>query len=338
MDGSAKMHEYISGFASHLKTGYAIGKKAYLPQGNFASLIICGMGGSAIGGDLLLGLARTFMKIPAFVNRTYTLPEWVNEDTLAIFSSYSGGTGETLSCFNEAQKRKCTGLSVTTGGKLADLSKEASIPCVKIPGGLPPRAALGYSFAPLLKIFARMGFVDSVDDDFREAVSLIEKCTPEFAESSSSPAKLAGKLKGKIPVFYTDGFRLEAVGTRFRCQLNENAKTLAFCNVFPELNHNEIVGWGIPGFTIDDLAPVFIIDVDSRPEVILQMETTLKILKNAKIECHVIESVGDSFLERMLYLVHFADWLSWHLAKLNNVDPMPIERINLLKEELSKKM
>ena len=338
MNGSEQMHLYISDFSSQLKTGFEIGEKALLPKGNFNSMIICGMGGSAIGGDLLLGLARTSMKIPAFVNRTYTLPEWVNEDTLAIFSSYSGSTGETLSCFKEAQNRKCTCFSVSTGGKLTELSEAAGISCVRIPGGLPPRAALGYSFAPLLKIFERLGFIENIDNDFANALQLLEICSSKFAESTSTPAKLAQKLKGRIAVFYTDGFRLEAAATRFRCQFGENAKSLAFSNVFPELNHNEIVGWGIPGWTVDDLSTVFIMDKDSRPEVKLQMETTFKILKSAKIECHQVESQGESFLERMLYLVHYADWLSWHLAKLNDVDPMPIARINLLKDELSKRM
>ena len=159
-----------------------------------------------------------------------------------------------------------------------------------------------------------------------------------MALQAINPDKNAAKkpiIKGKIPVFYSDGYQLEAVGTRFKGQIAENAKSMAFSNVFPELNHNEIVGWGIPTWTSEKLCAVFLEDSDSSPEVDLQMQSMKGILIDNNIQTHTIKSQGESFLERMLYLVHFGDWLSWHLARVTGVDPIPVERIDLLKNRLS---
>ena len=335
MNGRDKMFDYISSFSRQLKVGFDIGRKAEIPAGEFKSVLICGMGGSAIGGDLLLGYAKPQMNIPFAVNRGYNLPGWVNQDTLTIFSSYSGNTGETLSCFSESRRAGPPSIAITSGGELGKLCSEKGVSCATIPGGLPPRAALGYSFAALFTIFQRMGFINPAEGETAETVGLMEKLTVDFSRSDSEPADLASRLKGKIPVFYTDGFRLESIVTRCRCQFAENAKTLSFSNVFPELNHNEIVGWGGPGFTRENLSAVFIQDRDSSPEVKLQTRVMKEIISELGVSVYDINSQGESFLARMMSLVHFGDWLSWHLARLLGVDPLPIERIDLLKRKLS---
>ncbi|NQS98448.1 MAG: bifunctional phosphoglucose/phosphomannose isomerase [candidate division Zixibacteria bacterium] len=328
------MYNYILGFTGQLKKGYRLVETPSLPNMTFDAVILCGMGGSAIGGDLLTGCAKPDIPIPFAINRSYRLPGWVNEKTLAIFSSYSGGTEETLSCFNEAQKKKIPSLAITSGGQLSRLCSETNIPTINIPGGLPPRAALGYSFAPLFSLFKRLELIKSSNDEFERAVELLEKLSVEYSQPAGEPANLAAEIQGKIPVFYADGFRLEAIISRFRCQLAENAKTLAFGNVFTELNHNEIVGWGIPPDTIDKFTAIFIWDPESDYRVTRQMQGTKEILSNLGLKVHHVQAQGETFLAKMLSLAHFADWLSYHLAVLNRVDPIPIERIDALKRKL----
>ena len=333
-DIPSPMYDYICSFSRQLREGYAITQKVDLPSGNYKNVILCGMGGSAIGGDLIAGLAKTSMRIPYQVNRSYMLPNWVNEDTLAIMSSYSGNTGETLSCYSEAVKRGAIVLAVASDGRLERECLENDYPMVKIPGGMPPRAALGYSFGALYGIFTRMGFIAGDSETLAKAADFVADRTDEFMKENSLPAELAKELRDKVAVFYGDGFLHEAVVSRFRCQLAENAKTIAFGNVFPELNHNEIVGWGLPEFTIHKFTAVFLTDETSDDKTAKQMRVTLEILKSLGIATYEIESTGHNPLEKMLCLVHFADWLSYHLAVIKEIDPIPIERIELLKRKL----
>ena len=335
-ENHSPMFDYICSFPRQLRAGYAIAQRVDVPAGSYKNVILCGMGGSAIGGDLIGGLAKTSMKIPCQVNRSYSLPNWVDEDTLAIMSSYSGNTGETLSCFTEAEKRGAALLAVTSGGRLEQECLDNDYPVVKIPGGMPPRAALGYSFSALYGVFTRLGFIAGGGETLAIAADFVEKTTTEFREQTRPPAVMAKELTNKVAVFYGDGFLHEAVISRFRCQLAENAKTIAFGNVFPELNHNEIVGWGLPEFTIHKFTAVFLTDEASDDKTAKQMKVTREILKSLGIETIDIEALGDNPLEKMLYLVHFADWLSYHLAVINEVDPIPIERIDLLKGKIKK--
>jgi len=329
------MFDYISAFGQQLRTGYNLGKSAALPDCRFTSAIFCGMGGSAIGGDLLAAYARPSMKIPLFINRHNTLPGWVNENTLVIISSYSGNTEETLACFDQALQRKSRILALTSGGKLAELCAEHRHCCIKIPGGLPPRAALGYSFAPLYAVFEQYRFIKSGEKTLMQAAEAVEKLTEDFCRPNGRPARLANKLHNKIPVFYAPAQYFEPVVTRFRCQLAENAKTLAFANTYPELAHNEIVGWGRPYLVEFQLAAVFLQN-PAKIDTFLTLADNIKsILKSEKIPVYNINLSGAGLLQKMLGFVHFADWLSYHLAVLKKIDPLPIARIDLLKQKMS---
>jgi glucose/mannose-6-phosphate isomerase len=326
------MFDYIFGFAEQLKTGHKIGSDTELPLRKFEHIILCGMGGSAIGGDLLVGYLKPTLTLPFLINRGYQLPGWVNDKSLVILSSYSGNTDETLSCFEAACRISAVCLAISSGGKLVELGQRKNIPCAIIPGGLPPRSALGYSFSVLYALFEKMGLTPECD--FLRVISHLMKLREHYSITAGQPCQLAESLKGRVPVFYADGFRLEAVVSRFRCQLAENAKNLAFGNVFPEVNHNEIVGWGMPRTTIEDMTAVFIWDKDSVSHTLGQMRATKELLKKEGIKIFDIEGEGGNFLTRMLSLVHFADWLSYHLAVLNKVDPVPIIRIDKLKLEI----
>ena len=226
-------------------------------------------------------------------------------------------------------------MAISSGGNLTDMCRDKSIPVISIPGGLPPRAALGYSFAPLFAVFSRLGFIDYDEGDFAAVADYIAELTKIYADEGEEIAELAKNLANKIPVFYADGFKYEAVISRFRGQLAENAKTLAFGNLFPELNHNEIVGWGGPDFTLEKLAPVFIYDDDSHSDVIKQMDAMRDILISLGLGVSGIRASEGPKLIKLLALVHLADWLSYHLAVLKDVDPIHIERIDLLKSKLT---
>jgi len=324
------MFDYISGFADQLGQGYELGWKADLPAGRYSAIILSGMGGSAIGGDLLVGYARPTMRVPFYINRQASLPKWVGQKTLVIVSSYSGNTEEARQCYAEALKRGSPVLAVCSGGRLLQLCEADKQPYVKIPGGLPPRSALGYSFAPLYAIFQRKGYIKTGAKELFGAIKQLRKLLPEYCDSAGAPARLAVSLKEKIPVFYAPGFRYEAVTVRFRCQLAENAKTLAFSNVFPELSHNEIVGWGAPASLQNHLAAVFLRagkSQDLKTEILVR-----NLLYSSGIKTHYIKASGQSVLQKILSLVHYADWLSYHLAVLKGVDPVPIERIDRLKQ------
>jgi len=328
------MYDYISGFAGQLRSGYSLGQKAEIPKGDFSAVIFCGMGGSAIGGDLLAGYAKDTMKIPFVVNRYSRLPRWVNENTLVIISSYSGNTEETMGCFWEARERGTRILAITSGGQLGQNCAKDKIPVITIPGGLPPRAALGYSFAPLYALFERFGFINAYKKRLLKAADTVERLTAQFCLPDSAPARLAAKLQNKVPVFYAASQGFEAVVTRFKCQSAENAKTLAFGNCYPELSHNEIVGWGNPAGLKRHLGAVFLDNPAKFDPYRKQAKIIKGILKAEKIPVYTVSVSGDNLLERILSFVHFADWLSYHWAVLQGVDPIPIERIDLLKARM----
>ncbi len=330
----SKMFDYIRGFPFQLMEGYRIGKQTTISTGDFDSVILCGMGGSAIGGDLLAGFAKPEMNIPFIINRGYSLPGWVNENTLVILSSHSGNTGETLSCFEEALRRNCFLIGITSGGKLKDAFNDKGLSISIIPGGMPPRAALGYSFAALFAIFENLGFIKAGIRDIVETVDLLKILTDEYSIEDGAPFRLAKEISEKIPVFYADGYRWDAVVCRFRSQINENAKTLAFGNTFTEFNHNEIVGWGLPKFTLERLVAIFLWDDETISPVRKQMEIAHSIMADLKLKVYNIESKGNGFLARMMSMVSFADWLSYHLAIIKGVEPIPINRIDLLKSKL----
>ncbi len=337
MNEKSPMFDFISGFPGQLEAGYRLGFEAQdLPGGPFDSVAVCGMGGSAIGGDLLLDYARPAMEIPAGVIRGYNLPGWVGENTLALISSYSGNTAETLSCYREAVDRRSLIIGISSGGKLGELCRENGHLLIEIPGGLPPRAALGYSLSPMFALFERLGFINPERDELLTAADFVSRYTKDFSRGSGgAPAELAQALLGKVAAFYADGQRMGAVVTRFRGQLAENSKALSFTHLFPELNHNEIVGWGGPEFTSDNLTAVFLRDSGSDNRVVRQMEAAIEIISGIGVEIREIEAEGDTDLKRILYLVHFADWLSYHLASLYGVDPVPVNRIDILKQRIS---
>ena len=242
------MYTWIADFPKQIEEAVRIGKEAKIKMNvkGVQNIVLTGLGGSAIGGDQLSSYLADELNVPFIVNRYYTLPEFVGKNTLVIVSSYSGNTEETISAHKDAMKRKARVLCISTGGEIAKIAKKFRHPLIQIPPGLSPRAALGYSFFPLLVVLGKLDFIKLKDKDIKETIQLLKNksaliSNPEWPENA--PLKLAEKIKGKLPIVYSPVEHLDAVNIRWRGQIAENAKQLSSGHVLPEMNHNELVGW-----------------------------------------------------------------------------------------------
>lgn len=331
----------VSNFPRHLEEGAKIAKESPFPKWslrNFTNIAVCGMGGSAIAADILKSYLSDRIQIPFSVVRHYSLPDFVGPKTLAICSSYSGNTEETLSAFREARKRKAMIISLTTGGRLLKLSKQAKIPAIQIPAGLPPRAALGYSLSALLVFLERLGLVKGSSFQLAKSAGSMESfgrsCKPQTETKNNSAKSLALQFFPKLPVIYA-GEDFYPVALRWKQQFCENAKLLAFSSSVPESNHNELVGWEKALVPAKDMAAVFLFDKGYQKQITLRMKIVSEILQEKGVEVVRIESQGKSQLERILHLICLGDWTSYYLAILNQVDPTPIKVIDYLKDRLA---
>jgi glucose/mannose-6-phosphate isomerase len=301
-------------------------------------VIILGMGGSAIGGDVVRRLTLAESKTPVWVHRDYGLPPFLDESTLVIASSYSGNTEETISAFTPSLKTKAKKLVLTSGGRLKQLAESEGIPVFIIDYRAPPRAAFPHSFIPLLGIFQKLGLLKDKSAELKEGLQIINKLSNDLIETTplaSNPAKqLATKLCCHLVVIYGAEFLAE-VARRWKTQLNENSKTMAFFELFPELNHNAIVGYDFPPEVKDKLFVVLLHSALLNPRNRLHYEATARLLAKAKIKHEVVEAIGASVLAQVMSLILFGDYTSFYLAILNRVDPTPIDSIDFVKKYLA---
>ena len=310
----------------------------------FARAVVAGLGGSAIGGDLLRSCFESHLRCPLEVVRDYHLPAYVGRDTLVFASSNSGNTEETLSAYDQARRAGAPVVAFTTGGELARRASADGVPVVRFPGGLQPRAAVGYSFVPLFIVAARLGLLsEALVDDIDEATAVMrgvrDRCGPDAPESGNQARALAGAWTGRIPVVYGSQGERGCVAYRWKTQINENAKALAVSNVFPELNHNETVGWS--GTRGQDKAHaalrVCILRDEREPAHIRRrVELTKVILSQHTDAIDEAWAVGESALARMLSLLYLGDFASCYLAYAYGEDPTPVGVIDWLKSELAK--
>lgn len=337
---TADMYGKIVAFPDQLGEGAKIGAAVNLGRLEglkFSNIVLAGMGGSAIGGDLLRSYLQAELRQPFGIHRNYGLPSYVNTESLVICSSYSGTTEETLSAFEAAGKSKASILCISTGGELARLAEKHDYPLIKIPGGLMPRAALGYSFGPLLIAFARLDLCRDHSADLANCKRALESWRDRYKfEAADNPAAdLAEKLTGKIVVIYSGPDRFDVVGMRFKGQICENAKQLAFCNIFPEFNHNELVGWELAERHADRLICVMLKDREDHPQISRRMKIVGEVIARIGVETIELESRGDELLSRMFSLIQLGDFASYYLALKNEVDPTPIKVIDYLKQSLA---
>ena len=301
-------------------------------------IVILGMGGSAIGGDLLKAAAGPLKNLQIFVQRDYDLPDFIDKSTLVVASSYSGNTEETLSGFTQALDRDCKKLVFSTGGKITALAHEHNVPVFVIDHVSPPRAALGYSLLPLLAVMQNLGLINSKSVEVESALTAVQKLSEgwqEDAPQASNQAKqLAATLYGKIPVIYCAGI-LTDVGRRWKTQINENSKAWAFFEVLPELNHNAVLGYSYHGDMKDKTHVLFLRCPALHPRTLVRYKISGELLERKNIPYQYIDSDGAGTLKHVLGLVLLGDWVSYYLAILYGIDPSPVPEIDLLKQRLS---
>lgn len=325
--------------AKHYKEAAKIAKNFSVDYPKPQTIIVAGMGASAIGGELLKDWANDRIDIPIEVQRGYSLPAYTDKNTLVLVTSYSGETEESLSVFLDATKRGCKIVCISSGGSLSEIAEKMSLPLIRIPRGIPPRAALPYLFTPLPIILEKMGLVSNVNAEIAEAVKILKDVSdenlPEKPLSANFSKDLASKINGTIPTVYGFGF-YRAVAQRFKQQFNENSKVPAKWEVFPELNHNEIVGWEGSREIAKHFSVIFIRDEEEPTEIKNRIEITKELISAESVKTFEVWSRGKTRLAKMLSAVLIGDFTSVYLAILRGVDPAPVKTISLLKEKMQR--
>ena len=323
--------------------GWRCGLSWKIPSG-FASsrqLLVLGMGGSAIGADLVQGVLADQIPRPILVNRTYTLPAWVDRNTLVLACSYSGNTEETLSAAQRAKAKGARMLAITSGGQLADRAHREGFPLLRIPAELPPRSAVGYlAFAPL-GMLVRLGWVPRKSLPVERACAVLHRfidsrLAPAVRTASNPAKRLAAALVGRLPILYGASGGWEGVTYRWRTQLEENSKTLAFHHLFPESTHNEISAWLQPKSLIKQMTAIFLSDPAIHPRILRRMEFVRRIIRSQGAGVETVSVNGQTRLERLLRLVAVGDFMSVYLSLLYRSDPTPVERVEGLKRYMKK--
>jgi len=298
-------------------------------------LVVCGMGGSAIGGDLAAAALGDRATRPIATVRGYGLESWASPESLVLCASYSGNTEETLACFDAAGAAGTQRVALTTGGKLAEMARAENVPVIGAPAGLQPRAAVLYMTVGALECAALCGAAPGVHSEIDRAAELLGRLArewgPNAAEDSQAKA-IARALRDAVPVVHGSG-PTGAVARRWRTQINENAKAPAFWSELPEADHNEICAWE-RGRDAAPFVGVFLVDPDQHPRVHGRIELTAAEVERAGAPVIRVEARGDSRLERVLSLVLLGDLVSVYLAVLEGVDPTPVEPIERLKAAL----
>ncbi len=326
------MFNLIREFPGQILKALVIGEDAAISttfSGPIKNVAIVGLGGSGIGGDLLAELLRDSIGVPITVTKGYFLPAFVDSSTLLILSSYSGNTEEVLSCANEAIAKGLKPVCVTSGGKLDRFALEHKLDVIHIPDGMPPRACLGFSSIQLFFILHHFGLISN---SFKEALKRVAAFLAQEQEKMIEDSEfLAGKLEEKVVIIYAED-KYESVALRLKQQLNENSKMFSWYNVIPEMNHNEIVGWKQQHSNLAVLILRSSDEFHRNSERILFKKDVVSSLSENVYE---IEAKGSDSYEKHFYLIHFGDWLSYHLAMLHGYDPDEVYVIDRLKNHLS---
>ena len=337
---SEDMLHLLSTFSEQCKRGWEIGELLELAGHDERipnNIVIAGMGGSGIGGDLVKAVVGNELPCPIIVHRGYTLPAFVTSQTLFIAVSYSGNTEETLLSVEKAFAQGANIMAVTSGGKLKGFADAHDFPCLMIPAGQPPRASLGYLLMPILSVLARFGFTPDLNlqSDLEEAVALLVRLAIDFHPDNpeSQPKQLAHALHEKLPVIYASQ-ELEAIAMRWKGQMNENGKSLAYYSVYPEMNHNEIEGWKHPPALTQACHVIQLRDPAAPFQTQRRMDITAELIQPYTDDITQVHSEGTSLLARLLSLVAIGDWTSYYLAILYQQNPTPVRRIEELKRRL----
>jgi glucose/mannose-6-phosphate isomerase len=339
----SQMFQVLKDFPSQIR--FVLEKESEIPffLNRNTKFVILGIGGSAIAGDFLQATLRNselnFVEI--FVNRNYLPLYKIDKDTNVVVSSYSGNTEETLEAFKEAQKHTQNFIGITSGGILYEILKSMNYPIIQLPIGYQPRAALGFSFFSILLLVWKTIYGKDQTTHLNEKLVSLEKNLQAKSQIYSelretNPAlNLAYKILNKIPIIYACEETMYPVAFRFKAQIQENAKNLAFASAIPEMNHNEINSFAYPKDILERVKIILIKDANDHPKNIKRIEAMRSILSYF-IDIEILESKETDFLFRMFDLIYFLDWVSYYLAIMNRIDPTPIPVISKLKSLLQR--
>ena len=333
----------IAGFPEQLRAGAAIADSAVrgIDPTRPRAFVLAGMGGSAIAGDLLRVLADREGVVPVHVVRHYDPPAWIAPEDFLLFSSYSGETEETLSAFRSLKRIGCRAAVLASGGTLAAQARKEGLPVALLPGGLPPRAALGYSFGALAHIAHHLGVLSDADRRLEEAAKAVEEkaataLLPGVLQSRNPAKRIAIRLIGHPIMLVANHRTLEPVAWRWKGQFNENSKHLAWVSSLPEMNHNEVDGFVNPGAVIGRIAAVLLRDPEDHPRVARRFDWLTGYLKKRNLHVETVMLEGDDPMSRILAGVSLGDFVSYYLALLNGADPSALPGVTALKRALQK--
>lgn len=306
------------------------------PISGIQNLVVCGMGGSAIGGDLVKTLLNEQLAIPFLVIRNWQLPNFVNQNSLVFVVSYSGNTQETLECFQQAQKKKAKIIAITSGGQLKKLSKESKIPVFDFDFKAPPRASLGYLSIPILVILEKIGLVNLDFFKIEKSLKLLDQFNQQFLPEIKTEKNIAKYLAyfcfDHLPLIIASS-EFAPVARRWKNQFNENSKSFAFYEEMPEIFHNLVEG-EFPQRLEDEIVILFLEDPIDKSNSKKSLSGFKKLLEQKNIRYESVPVFGDNFFIKLFSLVILGDWVSFYLAMLNNVNPTPVEQIEWLKKQL----
>ncbi|MBK8701990.1 MAG: bifunctional phosphoglucose/phosphomannose isomerase [Saprospiraceae bacterium] len=327
------MDQLIEKFPAQLAEALEIGEAANLTPHteSINKVYVAGMGGSGIGANFVEEFIVDECRIPYLIGKGYDNPAFIDKNTLYIASSYSGNTEETLTALSKIENTGAKIVCISGGGKLIARAKEKGYDFIQMPGDWPsPRACLGYSLVQQLYVLYKLDIISRATiDQLKGAIDLIKYDQDEIKNKA---LKIAALIKGKIPVIYTTD-RMESVAMRFRQQVNENAKFLAWHHVIPEMNHNELVGWRD---IYENLAVIYFRNKDDFKRNAVRMDINKEVISKYCDTIIEIYSKGQSLVEKSIYFVHLGDWISWYLADLRGVDALEVNVIDHLKGELAK--
>jgi glucose/mannose-6-phosphate isomerase len=336
-----KMINHLNNFPELCREAWRKAMLLELPHdyADIDRIMILGMGGSAIGGDLISRLIINEAKIPMTVNRSYDLPAYVNERTLVIACSYSGCTEETLSALTQALNINAKCMVISTGGKLKEIAEEKHLPLFTFDYNAQPRATLPFSFMAVYCTLQRLGIIGDKSADIAETLKILEQLSQQLDIAvpleKNQAKQMAEKLYGKFIFIYGSEITSE-IAYRWKTQFNENSKNWAACESFSELNHNTIVGYQFPTEFAKNTVIILLRSSLISKAILKRYQATCRVFEHDKIKYSIVDIAGESALAQMLSLVLLGDYISYYLAILNEVDPTPIETIDKLKKELRK--
>jgi len=330
----SNLRQVILDFPDQFKIGFELAKKTKI-SGKFRSVCVSGMGGSALSADILKDYIsylntknpKKNKLFPLYQNRTYNLPPEAYNYDLNIFASYSGNTEETLKSLNDAIKNNLPSIGISHGGKLMEICKKNNLTHIQLPCVIQPRLALGYFFSVMLKILNNEKFLE---DTSKEIIPLTENLKKNITKLEAQGKKIAKLLGGKTPIIHAPS-QFGSAAMILKIKINENAKTPAFWNVYPELSHNEMVGYTLPQAKFHILS---FIDKNDNPKNIKRIKITANILKKYGVDTTLIEISGKSFFEKIFGMIILGDWISYYLALFYNQDPTPVKMVEDLKKSL----